>query len=276
MQPELEVTKGFLAVTGGQLYYEVAGSGFPLVLIHAGIADCTMWDEQYQVFARHYRVIRYDVRGYGQTQTEDIAFSNRQDLLDLLTHLQVERAYILGLSRGGQIATDFTLEHPEKVAALIPVAAGLGGFEFESPAYEIQKFAEVEAVHERGDYIREAEMDVEIWVDGFHRPVGSVDSAIRHKVYNMSLASYNRPTGQSIPLQPPAAQRLGEIQVPTLVIVGDIDVADTIASCQALAQGIKGARYVVIKDVAHMVNMEKPQEFNQLVLDFLRTVDSAK
>src|SRR5690349_8638123 len=115
MTTDTQTTRDYLPVEGGQLYYEVTGAGHPLVLIHAGVADLRQWDEQVAAFAPHYRVIRYDTRGFGKTRTEPVAFSNRQDLYELLTHLGVEKAYLIGNSRGGQIAFDFTLEHPEMV-----------------------------------------------------------------------------------------------------------------------------------------------------------------
>ncbi len=103
---------GYVPVRNGELYYEVEGAGHPLVLIHAGVADHTMWDAQAPVFARRFRVIRYDTRGYGRSRTQDTEYSERQDLLDLLDHLGVPAAHVVGISRGGMIAIDFTLEHP--------------------------------------------------------------------------------------------------------------------------------------------------------------------
>src|SRR5262249_13492382 len=121
MAEAISPLNGFAEVEGGQLYYETAGTGHPLTLIHAGVADGRMWDDQFLTFAQHYRVIRYDARGFGRSRTESVSFSNRRDLYDLLRHLGVEKTYVMGVSRGGQIATDFTLERPEMVDALIPV-----------------------------------------------------------------------------------------------------------------------------------------------------------
>src|SRR5262249_10957646 len=148
---------------GGPLYYEVAGEGHPLVLIHAGVADHTMWDDQMDAFAQHYRVICYDTRGFGKTPVVDRDFSNRQDLYDLLKHLGVERAYVIGVSRGGQIATDFTLEHPEMVDALIPVASGLSGFNESATDQEMSFFNQMEEAWEKKDFDRLADLDVRFW-----------------------------------------------------------------------------------------------------------------
>ena len=115
MTDSLLVQTGYAPVFRGELYYEVAGQGHPLLLIHAGVADCRMWDAQLDEFTRRFSVIRFDARGYGRSRTEDTLFSNRQDILDLLDHLGVDKTHLIGVSRGGQIAIDFTLEHPERV-----------------------------------------------------------------------------------------------------------------------------------------------------------------
>src|ERR1700686_488233 len=93
-QPET----GFVETDGTKLYYEVMGEGLPLVLIHGGYMDRRMWDDQFAVFAQHYRVIRYDVRGFGKTELPQVPYTDRQDLYNLLSFLGVEKTYILALS----------------------------------------------------------------------------------------------------------------------------------------------------------------------------------
>jgi len=271
MRAMLEVQSGFLPVEGGRLYYETAGQGQPLVMIHAGIADSRMWTPQWDAFAQRCRVIRYDTRGYGKTTTDSVEFSNRADLQALLDHLEVEQAVVIGCSRGGQIAVDFTLEFPERVRALIPVAAGLGGFQFEEPKHEREKFIEMDQLYDKGDFARLTDLEVEVWVDGFQRTPDQVDPQVRKTVRQMIAANYARKDGEPKPivLAPPAAGRLAEIKAPTLVIVGDLDTSDTRAAAEALARGIPGAKYYVVKGTAHLPNMERPDEFNHIVLEFL-------
>jgi pimeloyl-ACP methyl ester carboxylesterase len=274
MTESQEKEQGYLDVEGGRLYYEAAGQGHPLTLIHAGVADCTMWDEQMEPFSQRYRVIRYDTRGFGKTTTEDVAFSNRQDLYDLLKHLGVEKTYLIGISRGGQIAIDFTLEHPEMVDALIPVAAGLSGYEGEPNEDEMQLFNKMEELWEKEDFTSLTDMEVRVWVDGFGR-TGGADPKVRERVREMVLANYERrqPEGKPVVLEPPAAGRLSEIKVPTLIMVGDLDTSATQAMAHDMEHGIAGAKRVVFQGVAHMVNMERPEEFNRTVLDFLSSLD---
>ena len=122
------VDTGVAEVSGAPLYYETAGVGHPLVLIHEGIADSRMFDDQFGAFAQHYRVIRYDVHGFGKSGIPAGPFSGHEALHDLLRVLGVERMYLLGMSLGGRIAIDFALTYPTMVDALILAAAGVGGY----------------------------------------------------------------------------------------------------------------------------------------------------
>src|ERR687895_2140030 len=119
----------YLETNGARIAYDVEGSGEPVVLIHAGIANRSQWDDQVAALKDAYRVIRYDTRGYGETETDSVAFSNRADIAALLDHLDEEAAHVVGLSRGGQIALDFALEFPARARSLTVVAGGIGGYE---------------------------------------------------------------------------------------------------------------------------------------------------
>jgi 3-oxoadipate enol-lactonase len=279
MADTMQAEQGTLQTEGGPLYYEVAGSGPAVVLIHAGIADHTMWDAQWEEFAREFRVVRYDTRGFGDSPVaaEGHQFSNRQDLYELLRHLGIERAHVIGVSRGGQIATDFTLEHPEMVASLVTVCAGLGGMDDVTPtAEEIALFEEIEKAWEAKDWDRLADLDVRVWADGPGQPEGRADAQVREKMREMCLRNYHnhQVEGAPIVLDPPAAGRLGEIKVPALVIVGDLDGKPVLQTADRLAEGIAGARKVVFEGVAHVPPMEQPERFNRTVLEFLREVSA--
>jgi 3-oxoadipate enol-lactonase len=270
----IAATAGYAPVQNGQLYYETCGEGDALVLIHAGIADCRMWDEQVASFARRYQVISYDARGFGRSKTEAVSFSNRQDLCDLLAHLECSKATVLGISRGGQIAIDFTLEHPELVRALIPVAAGLSGYQHQPTPAEAslqQKFEEMDALWEKHDFQKLVEYEMQVFVDGPGQPFTRVPATLRERVRAMDMANYVNQTIEpsAQPLDPPAAGRLAEIHVPALVIVGDLDTPSSQIMADLMVKGIAGARKVVFPGVAHMVNMEQPEQFNRVVLEFL-------
>ena len=269
-----QFSSGYAPVEHGELFYEVAGQGHPLLLIHAGVADLRMWDDQFAAFAERFRVIRYDTRGYGMSRTEATSFSNRQDVADLLRHLGVERAHVIGVSRGGQIAVDFTLEHPERVSALIPTAAGLSGYEHQPAEAEAalnRTFEEMEAAWEAKDWERLTDLEVRVWADGPGQPEGRAPAAVREKVRAMCLNNYRSQTVEPTPrpMDPPAIGRQSEITAPTLVLNGDLDEPACLVIADLMAAGIAGARKVVFPEVAHMIPMEVPEAFNRVVLRFL-------
>lgn len=270
----LRVESGYVPVTGARLYFDVAGDGHPLLLIHSGVADRRMWDEQFTVFAQSYRVIRYDARSFGKSKTEDVEFSNRQDLYDLLEHLGVEKAYLVGASRGGGIAIDFTLEHPEKVDALIPVGSALGGLHHQHLEHEKGTLNEIDEAWNQKDFVRLADLGVRMWLDGPGQPETRVAPALRKRVREMTLntCTTHETQGKPQPLDPPAAKRLAEIKVPTLIIFGDLDESGVLAAADLIERGITGARRAVMVGTAHLPSMERPAEFNRIVLHFLTDV----
>jgi 3-oxoadipate enol-lactonase len=265
---------GFAELNGTTFYYEVAGEGHPLVLLHGGLVDRRLWDDQFAVFAQHYKVIRFDMRGYGDSgllKTDTKPYSQRQDLYALLQFLGIEKTYLVGLSMGGGLAVDFTLEHPEMVDALITVGAGLSGFENEDSGNAL--WAEADEAFKQRDIARAVEITLRIWTDGPSRRPEEVDQAVRERVRVMSTRNFSRPDDEDAPepleLEPPAISRLSEIHVPTLIVVGDQDVHDILSIADILEKGIAGAKKVVIPGTAHHLNMEKPEEFNRVVIDFL-------
>src|SRR5262249_5745771 len=265
---------GYVDSNGARLYYEVAGSGPALVFNHAGIADSRMWDDQFDAFAQHHRVARYDTRGFGKSTFPATPFALHEDLHALLQQLRIPRSMFIGCSMGGSTILDFALVYPEMVTALVLVGAGLSGF----PNSEEHKdlFEQMEAAITSGDFERANAMEVHLWVDGPNRTPEQVNPAVRERVREMNRIPYERNEsdnwrlGQQ--LDPPAYGRLSEIAVPTLVIVGDQDVANIQRIADALSSGIPGARKVVMQNTAHVPNMERPDEFNRIVLDFLDTL----
>jgi pimeloyl-ACP methyl ester carboxylesterase len=271
-----QLISGFAPVFKGHLYYEVAGSGHPVLFIHAGVTDCSMWNDQFNFFSQYYRVIRYDTRGFGKSRTETTEFSNRQDILDLFKHLGIERACVIGLSHGGQISIDFTLEHPECVSALIPVAAGVSGYDYqpnesEKSRLEFELFTHMDELWENNAFDELANLEVHVWADGPSQPVGRASSQIRDYIHRIVRANYTRQDGQATaqPLLPPAANRLGEIHVPTLILVGEYDTTGTLAMADKLEKDIHGARMMIFPGTAHMLPMEQSGKFNDVVLNFL-------
>jgi pimeloyl-ACP methyl ester carboxylesterase len=246
----------------------MAGEGEPLVLVHAGIADRRMWDDQFAELAEHSRVLRYDRRGFGKTPMVAGDFSHHADLAELLRALGIERARFVGCSQGGKTVIDFALEHPEAVVALVLVSSALSGFAFhgEEPA----QFAAIEEAASRGDVDGVNELELQVWVDGPREPPGRVSPKIRELVREMNRIALSAPEiGVERPLEPPASERLAEIRAPALVITGDLDTFKTLAAASHLGNHIPGAQELVMRGTAHLPNMERPADFNQAVLAWL-------
>ncbi|MEZ4711574.1 MAG: alpha/beta fold hydrolase [Caldilineaceae bacterium] len=270
-------TYQFVELNGTRFHYDVRGAGPALVLLHSGVSDLRFWDDQVDLFAQHYRVLRYDLRGSGQTPFGAGGKAGHDDLRALLDHLNVDKAIVIGCSIGGGTAIDFAQAHPDRTRALIPVAAAVGGYEPDQLApdelAERAKIGQaVEEAYEAGDLERAAWLYAQVWMDGPKRTPEQVDPAVRAKAVEMLVTVFKLPEIDDenfVELQPNAAERLGQIHAPTLVIIGNYDVERLIAHSEFIAQNIPGAQKAIMHGVAHYPNMERPAEFNQLVLDFL-------
>jgi pimeloyl-ACP methyl ester carboxylesterase len=267
------VKAGRAEINGANLSFELTGEGPTLVLAHAGVADLTMWNDQLDALTSHYRVLRYDMRGFGTSSEATGAFSHHEDLHGLLEHLGIEKAHFIGLSNGGMVVTDFALTYPERVRSLVLASPALSGYEpsGEPPAAIYELFG---ALGE-GNLEGAAEVATRIWADGPFRTPDDVDKNVRERLNAMSRTALKNHLPDAVQpegLEPPALGRLWEISVPTLVIVGDKDDPSILDIGDVLVSGIAGAENVVVPGTAHILNMEQPEVFNKTVLDFLERV----
>jgi 3-oxoadipate enol-lactonase len=263
---------GYVEVNGARLWYETAGDGDALLLLHAGICDASMWDEHMEPLSAHFRVIRYDMRGLGRSNLPDGPFAAHDDARALLASLGVGRAHIVGVSMGGTVALNLALTYPDCVSALILVSTTVGGFTYAGPPSWVDELrAQIEAADAAGDVDLLNELEVRKWVDGAGRTSDQVDRSMRTRVLAMNRHNIEleNPLAMPIGLTPPAVERLGEVHVPTLVIAGERDVPSTRASCALLATSISSARLVDVAGTAHLPCMERPVEFDAHVLGFL-------
>jgi len=258
--------------------HEVRGSGPAVLLVHEGVADRRMWRHQIPALEPDHTVVAVDLRGFGETPQASGAFSHVEDLREVLDERGIERAAVVGGSLGGRVALELALVHPECVSLLVLCPPALPDWEW-SPVVRAAWQAENEA-YEAGDLDRATEVNVELWVDGPNRGPGAVDAGVRDLVRTMQRHAFelpepDPPPGPEAKLDPPAAQRLGEIRVPTLVVVGDEDVADFRAIAELVGTQIAGARVVVIEGAAHVAPLERPADFNRVLLEFLAADDEA-
>lgn len=267
---KLQSTTGLAEVNGTRLYYETAGKGKNvLVFIHGGLVDSRLWDDQFKEFARNFRVVRYDLRGFGKSDFPDYdkPFSHVEDLHALLKFLKIEKASLVGLSLGGMIAADFTLEHPEMVEKLVLTSSGLRGDK--SPRNQ-QSLAVYKAAEEKG-----AETAINMWMEHPFFVTGKNSEKYQQRARQMLADNYKYwgPTPKTIQVvwaKQPTIERLSEIKAPTLIIVGTKDIPAMLTIAQTLATRISGAELAIISGVSHHLNMEVPVNYNNTLLKFLK------
>jgi 3-oxoadipate enol-lactonase len=253
-------------------YSEVAGDGPELVLLHEGICDSRMWDPQWEKYAQSHRLMRLDFRGFGQTPLESGPFASARDVLGLMDRHGFERAALVGVSVGGRVALEVAVAAPDRVSALVLVGPGLPGHDWSKEMHAIWE-AEEAALRE-GDLDTAVDVVLRTWVAGPDRELEAVDPGVRDRVAEMQRRAFELQASiedDEELLVEDLAQRLGEIQVPTLVLVGAEDVPDIQAIAERLAREIAGARLERIADTAHVPSMEQPEEFDRLVLGFLKS-----
>ncbi len=261
---------GIARVNGTTLYYEMAGEGHPLILIHGGAVDSRAFDDQFSEFAKHYRVVRYDLRGTGKSGDRVKPFSNTDDLYALLQYLKIPTTYLLDISRGGGFAYDFTLERPDMVKALILVSSNLSAG---VPAYEAMFERTTEVGKKFG-----AAAAAQVWGnDPYQGPQREEARPKVLKIIEDNVARFRNfggyePVQQLSSSDIPRTERLAEIKVPTLVIAGAHDNIDAHNNYQRWADGIPGTKMIIFPKAGHLVNIDQPAEFNQAVLEFLGTL----
>jgi pimeloyl-ACP methyl ester carboxylesterase len=257
-----------LTINDVALAYDEAGAGHPLALVHAAIVDRRMWDPVWVAFAARYRTIRHDMRGYGETPLPNGSHAAWRDLAGLLRDLDAAPAHVIGVSDGASAVLELAIAEPRLVDRLVLVAPGLAGWEWSDSLRAT--WAEEEAAYERGDLEEVAWINVRTWLDG-RRPAEAVHPDLRRAVWEMQRQALNQENqaAPAEPLEPPVRERLGEVQAPTLIIVGALDQPDMLGIGQHLAGAIPNARLEVMSGVAHLPPMEAPESFVGLVTAFL-------
>lgn len=270
----MQTTNGYLDLGDGQLYYETAGSGEPLVLSHAAFLDCRMFDELWEELAQNWQVIRYDMRGYGKSSAVQQPLCRRDDLRCLLEHLHISRAHLVGCSNGGQLLLDLALEYPQLAASLTLVGSTPSGFEMvgEPPRYILEMFGAVQ----QGNVEYASELQIRIYFDGSFREPDQVDAALRAKALQMNRL----PVAQNTfliadmqplnPLQPPAVTRLEALTCPVWVVVGALDHPEILRAGEMMVKAMPRAHQTIMANTGHVPSYEQPQQFGALLKEFLQ------
>jgi 3-oxoadipate enol-lactonase len=265
-------SSGYIKVDGGKIFYETAGKGENMVLIHDGMIHHEIWDNQFQVFAKNYRVVRYDRRGYGKSPAAEAQFSNIDDLNQLFIQLKIDKAFLFGMSAGGGLAIDFALKYPEKINALVLVGAVVSGYGYSSH------------MATRGGHLKNpsevlSDPKKTIKYFGWEDPYEIYAENIKAKERCLKLLEANP---QNVDFKSnkynkgpdrPAVKFLSEIKAPTLVLVGEYDIPDVHAHSGVIESGIPNAKREIISKAGHLIPLEQPEAFNASVLKFIGGVE---
>ncbi len=245
----------------------------PVVLLHAGIADRRMWNPQWRALTAERDAVRLDLRGFGEsTERPSGALSPVDDVINTLDALGVERCHLVGASFGAGVAVEVALTRPERVHSLLLSAPG-GSLIAEATA-DLLAFVDVErSALARDDLDGAVEANLTWWVGGPHRDVGDVDPAVRDLVRQMQRRAFDLTAGwddiEEKDVDPPALERLADVQVPTLVLVGALDLDAILDTARRVGDHIPDARRIDWPGVAHLPSMERPDDFLALLRSWL-------
>ena len=249
-------------VNGARLWYDEAGSGRAVLLLHGGLGDSGLWEPIAPLLAERFRTIRTDFRFFGSSTGPAVPWSWQDDTIGVLDELGIERAALVGLSMGGKIALDVALAHPERLWAVVGVAPGLGGHD--AAAYTDEQEARFEAAEDKVEAMME--IDLEVWA-----PLGA-DERIR-QLWRATPDALPLPDGVE-PREPagvPAKERLAELTVPTLVITAAHDPAGFREIGPLVVREAPNARHVEL-DSDHYVTLREPELVARSILEFLESV----
>lgn len=258
-----------------RIYYESVGEGKTLVFIHAGFLDRRMWEDQIDFFTeRGYRVVRYDVRGFGKSDLPRTEYSDFGDLKMLFDKLSISKATLIGISNGGRIALDFAVEYPDMVEALVLGNSGVSGYKSTGDEEDAlwtdvhETFGLIDRMVKDGKFRDAVKLNADIWGT-------ALSDDKKERLLEIAIDNYHslKPsTGKMKYPHPPSFGRLGKINVPVLILVGKDDLQGSKLSSERIHSMIKNSKLVTIENAGHILNMSQPGEFNEVVSRFLSEV----
>lgn len=264
--------KGYIPAGHLKLYYETAGHGPAVVLLHGGYLDLHSWDHEAALLARKYRVIRADLPGHGLTKGIDSALLIQDVIRIMLDSLHVRTASFIGLSLGAVCVVDFALAYPGRVNKLVLVSAGLSGWSqvMRLDSLSRRLFAHSDSVFLSRDHQAITENFTHLWCDGPFRKPGDVPKSVRGYVYR-TVSVNDLQDDNTWPVFNPdkAAKKVHNINHPVMILAGDKDVPLILEEARYLRRNIRNAQLHLIKGSAHMINLERPALFHKYVASFL-------
>ena len=273
----MNVHRDYVEIDGDRLFYEVAGRGPALLFLHAGITDRRMWETEFERFSGDHLVACFDARGFGRSSAHTRPFLRCEDTLAVMNAAGIDRAALVGCSLGGRTALEVCVTAPDRVSGLVLIAAVLRGHEWSA---DMRRYEEEEDdLFERADLDELVEINLRTWVDGPQRSPDEVDPTMRALVGAMQRDSFEilLATGDGLSdedeIHPPAAERLGEIAVPTLVMWGNLDVPDIAKIGERIAGAIPESAVEIVEGAAHLPNLEAPKRVGDAIATFLASRD---
>lgn len=264
-----------IETNGAHIYGIEQGFGAPVVFLHAGVADHRMWHRQMEAMDLGVHAIAYDQRGFGQTTSQDLPYSDIDDLLAILDHFNIERALLVGCSKGGGLAVSFALAHPDRVMGMALVAASIPGQpDIDIPAHERAIDSEYEAIEKAGDLAALNEFEARVWLDGVNAAPHRVRGEKRDLFIEMNRIHLEHPQLGHAEARPECYSRLGEIKVPVLLIAGELDSLFFQKNNAQIASQFPHMQAQTITNAAHFPNLDEPEIFNALLSDFFWRVCS--
>ncbi|MCY8231173.1 alpha/beta fold hydrolase [Priestia endophytica] len=246
------------------LYYEVNGNGRPVVLLHSGGADLRDWTFVAPLLAKHYKVVAFDGRGAGKSPNPVGDVNCVEDLKGLLDHLNIHKATLIGHSLGGQIATDFSLEYPEYVSELVLIAPALTGFNYSSEfAKYMNKVSAAAPDIDKMIKVSQSALSYRVVQASPHKEL--TEQMLRHHIKR----TFNWPAFDMIWPNPPAAERLDELTVKTLFMIGTEELPDNLRVADYFRKQ-SDARIVEISGADHMVTLTHPEDLYRQITGFMK------
>jgi 3-oxoadipate enol-lactonase len=264
--------QGSFAVSQGELFFEWAGEGEPVVFLHGFGLDSRMWSPQFEALQPSFRVLRYDLRGFGRSSAPNGEYAHEDDLRSLLTHLGVQSVHVVGLSMGSRMSLRFASAHPAMVRSLVLADSAVDGYPWSENWLSRWKAICGSAATEGVKEANRQWLAHPLFEGARNQPICA--EALARMVGEYSGWHWQHKDPARSP-EPGFLNRLGDIRCPSLVVTGSLDLPDFQAIGEILSSRLPAARRMTIEGAGHMVNLEAPDRFNRALFEFWQAPTTA-